>query len=84
MSFEGVSRVLQGRFQYFASDTLLQRILFLFVSGRSEFFNNIIEISFNLYIYRASTIWLGFHLKSRQEGGKMYRSVPDEMRDTLR
>ena len=46
MSFEGVSRVLQGRFQYFASDTLLQSILFLFVSGRSEFFNNIIEISF--------------------------------------
>ena len=55
MSFEGVSRVLQGRFQYFASDTLLQRILFLFVSGRSEFFNNIIEISFKYASYRGKS-----------------------------
>ena len=54
--------------------------------GRSDRLIYIIEIySFNLYeIYRASTIWLGSHLESRQEGGKMYRSVPDEMRDTLR
>ena len=55
MSFEGVSRVLQGRFQYFASDTLLQRILFLFVSGRSEFFNNIIEISFKCASYQGKS-----------------------------
>ena len=31
--------------------TLLQRILFLFISGRSEFFNNLIEIGLSmLYI----------------------------------
>ena len=46
MSFEGVSKVLQGRFQYLLLYTLLQRILFLFISGRSELFNNLIEIGF--------------------------------------
>ena len=52
MSFEGVSKVLQGRFQYLLLYTLLQRILFLFISGRSEFFNNFIEIGFKYALYQ--------------------------------
>ena len=32
--------------------TLLQRILFLFISGRSEFFNNFIEIGFKYALYQ--------------------------------
>ena len=52
MSFEGVSRVLQGRFQYFASLYFASKNLFLFISGRSEFFNNLIEIGFKYASYQ--------------------------------
>ena len=47
MSFEGVSRVLQGRFQYFASLYFASKnFYFLFISGKSQLFNNLIETGF--------------------------------------
>ena len=46
MSFEGVSKVLQGRFQYLLLYTLLQRVLFCLFQEGQNFFNNLIETGF--------------------------------------
>lgn len=35
-------------------------------------------------LFYINMIWLDFHIVSCQEGGKMSRSVPDEMRNSLR
>ena len=52
MSFEGVSRVLQGRFQYFASLYFASKN-FIFVYFRKvRIFNNFIEIGFKYALYQ--------------------------------